>query len=154
MREGSEPVPDASGRMLPALTPATGFFSTSGTDGRLRILCCSDCGRFTHPPGPVCRWCLSSDVTPTDVSGRGAVFTFTVNEQPWSERLSEAYVIAIVELVEQPGLRLLAKLVDCAPVDVRIGMPVEVGFEPVEEVFIPFFRPVFPTGAVSERARR
>jgi uncharacterized OB-fold protein len=137
-------VSNASGRMIPALTPTTEFFWTGGADGRLRILRCSNCGRYTHPPGPVCRWCLSSEVAPTEVSGRGAVYTYTENRQPWSERLTEPYVIAIVELVEQPGLRILTNLVDCAPTDVVIGMPVEVVFESAEDVFLPFFRPMPP----------
>ena len=133
--------------MVPALTPTTEFFWTSGADGRLRIQRCSDCGRFVHPPGPVCRWCLSPNVAPAEVSGRGEVFTFTVNAQPWSERLTEPYVIAIVELVEEPGLRVLTNLVDCRPDDVRIGMPVEVAFVAVEDVFLPLFRPVSPRDA-------
>jgi uncharacterized OB-fold protein len=137
-------VSNASGRMIPALTPTTEFFWTGGADGRLRILRCSKCSRYTHPPGPVCRWCLSSEVTPTEVSGRGTVYTFTENRQPWSERLTEPYVIAIVELVEQAGLRILTNLVDCAPADVSIGMPVEVTFEPADDVFLPFFRPIVP----------
>jgi len=127
--------------MLPALTPTTEFFWTSGADGRLRILRCADCGRFVHPPGPVCRWCLSPNVAPTVVSGRGSVFTFTVNVQQWSERLSEPYVVAIVELEEEPGLRLLTNIVECAPDAVAIGMPVEVSFEAAEDVFLPRFRP-------------
>ena len=51
------------------------------------------------------------------------------------------HVLRIVELVEASALRLLTNLVDCDPRDVRIGMPVEVVFEPVENVFLPCFRP-------------
>jgi hypothetical protein len=133
-------VTNAIGRMLPALTPTTEFFWTSA-DGQLRMLRCADCGFVTHPPGPMCRRCQSTNVAPAEMSGRGHVYTFTVNQQPWSERLSEPYVIAIVELDDQPGLRILSNIVDCDPEAVTIGMPVEVTFAPVEDVALPFFRP-------------
>jgi len=132
---------DASGRMLPALTPLNEFFWTSGADGRLRVQRCRACGRFGHPPAPVCRSCFSSDLEATPVSGRGRVYTFTVNRQAWSERLTDPYVIAIVELAEQPGLRLLTDIVGCAPADVHVGMPVEVVFEHDDDVYLPLFRP-------------
>ena len=132
---------NAIGRMLPALTPTTELFWTSA-DGRLRMLRCADCAFVTHPPGPVCRRCASTKVGPAELSGRGVVYTFTVNQQPWSERLAEPYVIAIVELDDQPGLRILSNIVDCDADAVSIGMPVEVTFAPVEDVALPFFRPV------------
>jgi uncharacterized OB-fold protein len=65
-----------------------------------------------------------------------------VNRQAWSERLSEPYTIAIVELAEEPGLRLLTNVVDCAPDDVYVGMPVEVVFESHGAVHLPLFRPL------------
>lgn len=146
-------VRDGNGRMLPALTPTSAFF-WSAADGRLRIQRCRSCGRFSHPPAPLCRHCHSTDVGPEEVSGRGFVYTYTVNRQPWSERLSEPYVIAIIELVEEPGLRILTNVVECAPATVSIGMPVEVVFEPIDDVVIPQFRPASPEdGPPTERAR-
>ncbi len=52
--------------------------------------------------------------------------TFTVNHQPWMPGPEPPYVVAIVELPEQDGLRLTTNIVNCAPDDVRIGMPVQV----------------------------
>ena len=51
------------------------------------------------------------------------------------------YDIAIVELVEQQGLRFITNVVGCAPKDVYIGMPVHVAFEQHGEVFVPVFTP-------------
>ena len=51
------------------------------------------------------------------------------------------YVIAIVELDEQAGLRFTTDLVDCDPEEVYIGMPVEVTFEQTGEAWVPLFRP-------------
>ena len=76
------------------------------------------------------------------VSGRGTVFTFTVNHHPFNPSVPVPYVIAIVELEEQPGLRFTTDLVDCDIDQVHIGMPVEVTFEQAGEAWVPLFRPV------------
>ena len=60
------------------------------------------------------------------MSGRGTVFTFTVNHQPFNPAVPVPYVIAIVELEEQAGLRIATNIVDCEPESVCIGLPVEV----------------------------
>jgi uncharacterized OB-fold protein len=50
-------------------------------------------------------------------------------------------VIAIVEIDEQPSLRLMTNIVNCPPESVHIGMPVQVVFEAHEDVHIPLFEP-------------
>lgn len=129
-------------RILPRLTPDNEFFWTSGADGRLRFLRCDDCGKYVHPPSPICPDCLSKDLTPTPVSGRATVHTYTVNHQPWIPTFDPPYVVAIVAIEEQDDVRLMTNIVGCSPDDVRIGMPVQVTFEEYEDVFIPLFEPV------------
>lgn len=128
-------------RLLPQLDPDNEFFWTSGREGVLRFLRCRGCGYYVHPPAPICPACLSRDVTPEAVSGRGTVHSFTVNHQPW-DGSTDPYVIALVELAEQPGLRLTTNLVGCDPAAVRVGMAVEAVFEDRDPVFVPLFRPV------------
>ena len=41
-----------------------------------------------------------------------------------------------------PGVRLTSNIVGCAPEAVRIGLPVRVVFEPVEDVWLPLFEPL------------
>jgi acetyl-CoA acetyltransferase len=54
--------------------------------------------------------------------------------------IERARDVAIVELVEGP--RLHTKLVDCRDDEIRIGMPVEVVFDRInDEVTLPKFRP-------------
>ena len=38
------------------------------------------------------------------------------------------YIVATVELDEEPGLMFMTQLTDCTEDDLRIGMPVEVTF--------------------------
>jgi hypothetical protein len=128
-------------RLLPRLSDDVAFFWASGADGVLRLLRCADCGFFNHPPGPVCRRCLSDNLAPQAVSGRGRVATFTVNHQQWIPG-SEPYIIAWVSLDEQPDVRLTTNLIDIEPEDVSIGIAVEVVFEHSDDVYLPLFRPV------------
>jgi uncharacterized OB-fold protein len=132
---------DRPPRALPRLSPDNEFFWKSGADGKLRFLRCDHDGYYVHPPAPICPRCLRKDLTPTAVSGRGTVATFTVNYQRWLPGWPDRYVIALVEIEEQPSVRLMTNLVHCDPEAVAIGMPVRVVFEPHEDVWIPVFEP-------------
>jgi uncharacterized protein len=133
-------------RVLPRLDDENRFFWTSGADGVLRILRCNNCHFYIHPPSPICPRCLSRDVAPQTVSGRGRVETFTINYQQWIPG-SEPYVVAWVSIDEQPSVRLSANLIDVEPDDVAVGMEVEVTFEHVEDVYLPLFRATADAGA-------
>jgi uncharacterized OB-fold protein len=128
-------------RILPRPTALTEAFWRGGADGRLRIARCRGCGLYLHPPVPVCPACLGNEIVFEPVSGRGVVESFTVNHQPWRPDLADPYVIAVVELVEQPDLRLTTNIVGCDPAELFIGQHVVVMFEAVEDIFLPLFRP-------------
>jgi uncharacterized OB-fold protein len=128
-------------RVLPRVTDLNRHFWTGGAQGRLQLLRCRPCGTYVHPPAPVCPACLSRDVAPAVVSGRARVATYTLNHQPWVPSPDHPYAIAIVEIEEQPGLRLMTNVVNCPAESVRIGMPVRVLFEPYDDVWIPLFEP-------------
>jgi uncharacterized OB-fold protein len=134
------PPSDLPFRPLPGLDGENTFFWKSGEDGRLRFLRCQACGYYLHPPLPRCPRCRSTDVAPEPVSGEAEVFSYTVNHQPW-DGTTEPYVIAIVALPEQEGLRLTTNIVGCPIDEVRIGMPVRVAFERRDAVWLPLFEP-------------
>jgi uncharacterized OB-fold protein len=127
-------------RVLPALDESNRFFWTSGADGVLRFLRCRSCGYWLHPPIPRCPECGSREVAPEAVGGRGEVWSYTVNHQPWDGG-TEPYAIVLVTFPEQEGLRLTSNLVGCPPEDARIGMPVRVVFEERDGVWFPLFEP-------------
>jgi len=127
---------------IPQITDDNGAFWTGGREGELLIARCANCGYYVHPPSPRCPKCLSAEVEPQPVSGRGTVYSYTINRQAWVAGLEVPFVIAIVELDEQPGLRLMTNVVDCPPDEVEIGMPVEVAFVERGEAFIPVFHRV------------
>lgn len=131
-------------RVLPEVTPENEHFWRGGKDGALTFLRCEACGYYLHPPSPVCPACLGRDVRPRAVSGRATVLTYTLNHQPWIPGEAVPYAIAIVEMVEQKGLRLTTNIVGCVPEDVHVGMAVRVVFEPHGDIFIPVFEPGDP----------
>jgi uncharacterized OB-fold protein len=125
---------------IPQVNDDNRDFWTGGRDGELRIVRCSDCGYYIHPPSPRCPRCLGASVAPVAVSGRGRIYSYTVNERMWAPGLDVPYLIAIVELEEQPGLRLMTNIVDCPLDEVAIDMPVTVEFRDQGEVCVPVFR--------------
>jgi uncharacterized OB-fold protein len=128
-------------RPLPALTPASEWFWTSGADGKLRIQGCDDCGTLVHPPVPVCPKCHSSASAPREVSGRATVVGFTVNIQQWLPDMTPPYVIAVVTIDESDDVRLTTNIVGVPPAEVHIGQRVQVSFEHHEDVWLPVFSP-------------
>ena len=126
-------------RATPDVTERTAAFWRGGADGELRIQRCQSCRLWLHPPRPLCPRCLSRDLDAEAASGRGTVWSFTVNRYAWAPELEPPYVLAEVELEEQEGLRLLTAVVGCD--DVTIGLPVHVRFEPAGDAWAPVFVP-------------
>jgi len=93
---------------------------------RLLINRCQACGYWVYPHRPMCPECLSWDVVPTEVSGQGRVFMFTLLHQlrDPNSPLSGPMCAAAIALAEQPGLRYLARIVDCPVDEIALDMPV------------------------------
>jgi uncharacterized OB-fold protein len=140
--------PDPPFRILPRLTDHNRDFWTGGARGELRFWRCSDCAEYIHPPQPICPTCLSKAMTVEAVSGRATLASYSINHQPWMPGPELPYVVAIVEIVEQPTVRLTTNLVNCLDEEIEIGMPVRVTFEhhvdPDGDVYIPLFEPDRP----------
>jgi uncharacterized OB-fold protein len=107
------------------------------------IAWCEQCRRFVHPPIQTCPGC-DAVLSFAPVSGDGVVFTYTVSHQQFHPDVPTPFVIALVELVEQPGLRLVTNIVDCDVEAVYSGMPVHARFERDGAAFVPVFAPQRP----------
>jgi hypothetical protein len=110
--------------------------------GELRIPRCRGCGGFVWYPAPACAVCDGREHEWTRVSGRGRVFTWvTVHRAFPGYSLPMPYVTALVELEEDARVRLATMLRDVPPGGLRVGMPVEVVFERVDDrLTLPAFR--------------
>ena len=114
----------------PAVTEETAPFWAAAAEGRLLVERCRDCGAEGFPPRGICRRCRSRDVEPHEVTGSGAVYSFTVNHQRWFPDLEVPYALVLVEFPDHPGVRVMGRIRGCAPDDVTVGMRVAIGFEP------------------------
>jgi uncharacterized OB-fold protein len=132
--------PAVAARMLPTIDDHNRAFWTGGADGKLMITRCTQCNLWVSPPTADCPHCGGA-LEAQPVSGRGTVFTYTVNHQPFNPGVPLPYVIAIVELDEQQDLRIASNIVDCEPDSVYIGMRVEVRFERHDSAYMPVFAP-------------
>jgi len=139
-RRGGIDVSEQQFRLLPRVTDANRHFWQGGEHGRLQFQRCLDDGTWIHPPQPICPVCFGRNLGVDAVSGRAVVHCYTVNHKQWTP-VPVPYVIAVVELAEQPGLRLTTNIVGCEPGEVHTGMEVEVGFEHYDDVWIPLFHP-------------
>jgi uncharacterized protein len=128
--------------LLPEITSDDKAFWTGGASGRLLITRCEDCGYWIHPPTPVCPICRGTAIEPHPVSGRGVVMSFSIVHYQWLPEPQTPYIVVLVELIEQVGLRLTSRLVGVDPHDVAIGTQVGVCFERVEDVWLPLFNPI------------
>lgn len=129
-------------RPLPALEPATEAFWRGCRAGRLEMLRCTPCRWFIHPARPICPRCHGRDLAVAPLSGRARLYSYTVNHKEWFPGQPVPYVIGLVELVEQTGLRLTTNIVNCPLERLAIGMPLRVTFEIVtDDIALPLFEP-------------
>jgi uncharacterized OB-fold protein len=128
-------------RRVPVLDDLNREFWTAGRDDVLRLRRCANCQLWLHPPRPVCPKCWGRDVAWEATNGRGSLYSFTVNHKAWSPDLPVPYVIGMVELEEQVGLRLTSNIVHCGTDDLVLGMPLRVVFEQQGDIFVPLFEP-------------
>jgi len=132
-------------RILPRLTDKNRDFWTGGARGELRFRRCQDCTFYIHPPQPLCPMCHSKNLATETVSGKATLASYSINHQNWMPGPELPYVVAIVECVEQEGLRLTTNIVNCEHDALVVGMPVRVLFErhpdPEGDVYLPLFEP-------------
>jgi hypothetical protein len=127
---------------LPFADIDTAPYWEAAREHRLIAQRCGDCGTLLFPPKPRCPACLTSELTWTDLSGTGTVYSFCVMHMSLIPGYEPPYVVAQIELDDQPGLRITTNVVDCAVDAVRIGLPVAVTFEErTPETTLPQFRP-------------
>src|SRR5712692_11706448 len=126
-------------RPLPAPDPLTRPFWEAAAAGELHIQRCAECGYYNHPPQPICDRCAGGALHFEPVSGRGSIYSFTINYQRNVAGFQDVvpYINLVVELEEQPRLLLVSDVLGPRPDWVAIGHPVRVAFEPLSNGMAP-----------------
>lgn len=113
---------------------------------RLALQWCSACDAYLYPPGPACPHCGSLDIAWRDLGARitGKLYSYIVTHRAFQAGFAKdvPYVVALAEVDQAKGAKLLANLHDCAHDAVRIGMPLEMVWEDrTHAVSLPQWRP-------------
>ncbi len=119
-------LPAPAPNVLPEVKP----FWDATARGELVLPRCLECRTLIWYPKPFCPSCASTRVEWVPASGRGTVYSYTVNRRGVADlaayRDAGVYILAYVELEEGP--RIMTNIVDCDPESVRIGQKVELVF--------------------------
>ena len=127
-------------RIAPIVTPDAKFFWDAADRGEFVGQKCGACGKYTFPPRPMCPHCHSLERKVVSLSGKGTVQSWTMPRHPPAFGFVEPPIVAVVRLDE--GVNFVSNLVGVGLQDIKIGMPVEVMFEPtIGNHQVPVFKP-------------
>jgi uncharacterized OB-fold protein len=123
--------------------PLDAPFWQAARRGELVVQTCGACGQRRFPPRPMCPTCQSMEHRWEPLSGQGRIWSFVVPHPPLLPAFAQVapYNVIIVELAEDPSIRMVGNLVTSAggpineidPGTITIGTPVRVVFEHVAE---------------------
>jgi len=100
---------------------------------------CKQCGNWVHPPRPACPGCRSFEREWARSSGKGTVYSWVTYLESPHPAFKAPFSVVLVELEE--GMKIISNMVDAAPEEISIGMPVEVVFDEITEgLTLPKFR--------------
>ncbi|MFC5721750.1 Zn-ribbon domain-containing OB-fold protein [Streptomyces gamaensis] len=118
--------------------------------GELRVQSCAACALPRFPPRPCCPRCQCFASEWRRVSGHGRLWSYVVPHPPLLPFYEQhaPYNVALVELAEDPRIRLVGNVVAAPgaglgsldPARLSIGAPVRAAFtDPAEGVTVPYW---------------
>lgn len=128
---------------VPSVDPDSAPYWDGAKEGRLMIQRCGKTGQTFLYSRQLVPGVDDNQVEWIEASGKGEVYSFTVARRPAGKAFQGdcPYVIVSVTLAE--GARVMSNLVTDDVDAVKIGMPVEVFFDNVDDdLTIPKFKPV------------
>ena len=135
-------MPDTN-RPLPVITEESRPFWEGCRQGKLLLQYCDRCQQYQFYPRLYCMRCGAENPRWVEASGCGVIYSYTIIRQNKSPEFAKdtPYNVAIVQLEEGP--RMLSNIVDVAPAELRVELPVMVVFDRVTDtISLPRFRPV------------
>ena len=127
-------MPDPSHpKPLPVITEENRPFWEGCQQEKLLLQYCERCQRYQFYPRLYCMQCGADRLSWVEASGRGVIYSYTIIHQNKSPEFvhDTPYNVAIIQLEEGP--RLMSNIVDVAPGDLRVDLPVMVVFDSVSD---------------------
>jgi len=114
--------------------PVLAEYWAGAAAGELRIPRCAECGRLGWYPRETCSGCGGDDLPWAVMSGRATLFSWSEVSFPWVPQFRDTvpFVSGLAALDEDPAVRLATFIIDADPSDLRIDMPLEVVFRPLQ----------------------
>lgn len=132
-----------SDRPIPRPTACSKPYFDAAREGKLKLQYCPDSKRYQHYARPYDITSMSDRVEWREMSGRGKIYSYVVNTRPANPGMADKvpYAVALVELDDAPGVRIMVNIIDSNVADVAIGKPVVVAFEKLsDDVTLPQFK--------------
>ena len=98
---------------------------------------CNSCQEYSHPPGPSCAKCGSTELRwesqGSEISGK--VYSYIISYRPFLPGFQDEVplIVAIVEIDKLPNVRLIGNVLQCSTEDIQIGMPVKMIWKELQE---------------------
>ncbi len=130
-------------RPIPVPTAETRAFWTGAAGNELWLPRCRSCGVLSYPPPPRCPRCLVDEFTWEKLSGTGRLKSWTTIHIDVLPGVEPPFVIAEVELTDQPDLIMVAHMVGAPAERLKRDAAVNVSFVPSgtdKNVALPEFR--------------
>jgi uncharacterized OB-fold protein len=90
----------------------------------------------------MCPRCHGFDLRPEAVAGTGSVYSFTIAHRQFVPGVEPPYAVALVEIDEEQGVRILTNLVNCRTDEIQIGLRVRAVFKDLDgSTSLLFFEP-------------
>ena len=95
----------------PRVSAFTETFWSGLSEGRFLTTCCNTCEHTSFPPKAHCPLCWSMQTRWRELSGRGRLYSYTVNHVTPRRLQDQApYAVGIIDLDE--GVRVFCRLID------------------------------------------
>ena len=111
-------------RPIPVPNELTKPFWDAARRQVLELQRCQACKHFQHPPYATCVSCMATDLAFEPVSGKGAIYSYTIMYHTGDRRFTAAipYASIIVELDDAPGTLLAANLLEASYTEAKVGV--------------------------------
>jgi uncharacterized OB-fold protein len=131
--------PEVARRPRPVVNRDNAGFWEGVARHQLLIQRCAGCRTLRFPWLPGCPNCGCADWDTVPASGAGTVYSYVVMHHPPFPAFDPPYAVGLIQLAE--GVRMISNVVGVPYDKVRIGMPVRLEFQRVdEELELPVFR--------------
>ncbi len=120
-------------KLVPDVTADTKPFWDALHEEKFRLQRCADCRKVRHYPRPVCDACYSMNAEWVDASGLGTVHSWTITHHAFHPGFKPDLPLMLLTVDLDAGVRMQAQARGIGEAELKVGLPVRVGFDRVTD---------------------